>query len=94
MLTSVSPITESGPGFGGAKRQKSSTEFTNIYVQTVYSSQLIKRFATHRRHSGTSTSHYYLCHTCSCPTGLVLTVPERSREGRSHCTVPPRQQQV
>lgn len=27
-LTSVFPMTESGPGLGGAKRQKSSTEFT------------------------------------------------------------------
>ena len=40
-LTSVFPMTESGPGLGGAKRQKSVTELTflvtivSVYVEGI-----------------------------------------------------------
>lgn len=84
-LTSVFPMTESGPGLGGAKRQKSSTEFT-IQEFVWFSSTMPEMCNTHSMRFDTSTYHYDPCHICWCRTGPAHSGLEHSTADRSRCT--------
>ena len=84
--TSVLPMTEPGPGSGGAQRQKSSTELTEIHWASVNSWDATGRLETNYTHFGKSSSGCCRCHTCWCQSVQFRCDREDCPESRSQNT--------
>jgi hypothetical protein len=78
-------MTEPGPGSGGAKRQKSSTELTVVRRQRIAGMHQTSQ-TTNCRGSGKSMSGCFRSHTCSCRSDLSGSDQEDCPGSRSRCT--------